>query len=361
VKPYYQDEWVTIYHGDCREILPQLDVKVDLVLTDPPYNIKKAEWDRIPNYIEWSGVWLRLIEDRLAENGSFYCFHNQMPTIAELMCWIKLNTRFIFKQFIVWNKRFEEADNKGFLDGFVVPDGLRNYQQMAEYLLFYTFQDETGLTTVQLDMNNFTTLRQYFKDYQEALGLTKKQLICTAGQSADHCFRWGSSQWDMPTPETYEELSKLPIKYEFIRREYEDLRREYEDLRREYEDLRYTFNNQKTHHSVWDYEIAERIDHATPKPVDLINNIIRHSSDEGDLILDPFLGSGTTAYCAKKLGRKCIGIEIAPKYCEIAAKRCSQSVFDLSEVTNGIDGGQIKFTGGNDERPEINAGRRCKT
>ena len=38
MKPYYQDKRVTIYHGDCREILPQLD-KVDLVLTDPPYGI----------------------------------------------------------------------------------------------------------------------------------------------------------------------------------------------------------------------------------------------------------------------------------------------------------------------------------
>jgi DNA modification methylase len=38
IKPYYQDEWVTIYNGDCREILPELP-KVDLVLTDPPYGI----------------------------------------------------------------------------------------------------------------------------------------------------------------------------------------------------------------------------------------------------------------------------------------------------------------------------------
>ena len=340
--PYYQDKWVTIYHGDCREILPELP-KVDLVLTDPPYNIHKAAWDRIPNYLEWSGIWLKLAESKLADNGSFYFFHNDMPIIAELMCWIKENTRFVFKQFIVWNKRFNEASNKGFLDGFVVPDGLRNYQQMAEYLLFYTFQDETGLTTVKLDMNNFTTLRQYFKDYQEALGLTKIKLLEIIGQSADHCFRWGSSQWDMPTEETYLQLASLPIKnefirrdyefirrdYEFIRRDYEDLRRDYEDLRRDYEDLRYTFNNQKTHHSVWDYEIAERIDHATPKPVDLLENIIRHSSNEGDVVLDLFAGSGSTLVAAKKLNRKSIGIEIEEKYCEIAARRCSQGVLEL--------------------------------
>ena len=48
-----------------------------------------------------------------------------------------------------------------------------------------------------------------------------------------------------------------------------------------------------------------------------------------EIVLDPFLGSGTTAYCAKKLGRKCIGIEIEEKYCEIAARRCSQSVMRL--------------------------------
>ncbi len=328
MKPYYQDEWVTIYHGDCRDILPTLD-KVDLVLTDPPYNIHKADWDRIPNYLEWCGVWLKLVEDKLADNGSFYFSHNDMPVIAELMCWIKANTKFIFKSFIVWNKRFDGVGNKGFLDGFVVLDGLRNYQQMAEYLLFYTFQDETGLTTVKLDMKNFTSLRQYFKDYQEALGLNKKQLMNIVGQSADHCFRWCSSQWDMPTEETYLQLNSLPIKNEFIRRDYEDLRRDYEDLRRDYEDLRYTFNNQKTHHSVWNYEIAQRINHATPKPVDLLENIIRHSSNEGNLALDLFSGSGSTLVACTSLNRKCIGIEIEEKYCEIAAKRCSQSVMRL--------------------------------
>jgi len=60
-----------------------------------------------------------------------------------------------------------------------------------------------------------------------------------------------------------------------------------------------------------------------------LGRLVLKFSEENNIILDPFLGSGTTAYCAKKLGRKCIGIEIEEKYCEIAARRCSQSVMRL--------------------------------
>ncbi len=325
------DKWINqIIEGDCLEVMKDIpDKSVDLVVTDPPYNISKAEWDkwkRKEDYIEWMGQIFKECERLLKDNGSFYFFHNDMMQIKNLMQWLEDNTKFVFKQFIVWNKRFEGASNKGFLDGFIEVGGLRNYQQMAEYCLYYTFQDETGLTTVMLDTNNFSTLRQYFKDFQEALGLNKSEIIERVGQSADHCFRWGSSQWDLPTLETYTELCKLfPINNEFIRREYEDLRREYEDLRREYEDLRYTFNNQKTHHSVWNYEVAKKLGHITPKPVEMIENIIKHSSNENSIILDPFLGSGTTAVASLNTGRFFIGIEKEPKYVEIARQRVEQA------------------------------------
>jgi len=63
------------------------------------------------------------------------------------------------------------------------------------------------------------------------------------------------------------------------------------------------------------------IGHICPKPIRLWKDIVNNYSDENDIILDPFFGSGTTGVAAKLLGRQFIGIEISEKYCEIAQKR----------------------------------------
>src|SRR5690554_3066003 len=64
--------------------------------------------------------------------------------------------------------------------------------------------------------------------------------------------------------------------------------------------------------------------HPTQKPEALLERIIKASSKEGDVVLDPFLGSGTTCYVAKKLNRKYLGIEKEKKYYDIALKRISK-------------------------------------
>jgi site-specific DNA-methyltransferase (adenine-specific) len=318
-----------VLHGDCLELMKDIpDGSVDLIVIDPPYNIKKAKWDKwqtISAYVDFMGKAFTQCERVLKKNGSFYFFHNDFMQIVELQCWLNENSSFIFKQFIVWNKMFSGASNKGFLQGFREPEGLRNYQKMAEYCLYYTFQDETGLTTVMLDTNNFSTLRQYFKDLQGYIGLPKSKILERVGGKADHCFRWGSSQWDMPTAETYQELIDVfNIDQWDGFRDYKSCGADYGGLRADYERLRYTFNNQKTHHSVWNYEIAPKQGHVTPKPVELIENIILHSSNQGDVVLDCFAGSGTTAIACIKTDRNYILMEQEKKYIDIINKRIDE-------------------------------------
>jgi len=69
--------------------------------------------------------------------------------------------------------------------------------------------------------------------------------------------------------------------------------------------------------------------HPAEKSPAIAGKLIKWLSDEGQTVIDPFMGSGTTLIAAKALARKAIGIEIEEKYCEIAAKRLSQEVFDF--------------------------------
>lgn len=76
----------------------------------------------------------------------------------------------------------------------------------------------------------------------------------------------------------------------------------------------------------------EKPDRPMQKPVDVCQKLISASTSKGDIVFDPFIGSGSTLVAAKLLGRKAIGIEIDEECCEIAAKRLSQGVLFGAEV-----------------------------
>lgn len=70
--------------------------------------------------------------------------------------------------------------------------------------------------------------------------------------------------------------------------------------------------------------------HPTAKPLPMLQDMVRKSTNPGDTVFDPFAGSGTTLRAALDEGRKAIGVELEERYCELIANRLSQGAFDLT-------------------------------
>ena len=323
-------EGVDLYRGDCLEVMRTLpDKSVNLIVIDPPYNIgKDKRWDKwktVNAYVAFMGEVFLECQRLLKDNGSFYFFHNDFLQIVELQNWLNKNSKFVFKQLITITK----SNNSFIKDLYGSQEHFRNYININEYCLYYTFQDETGLTTIMLDVNNFSNLRRYFKEMQEFLNVNKKQIIEQVGQSADHCFRWGSSQWALPTEKTYDKLIEefnINLWDEF--KSYEELRNKYEELCNKYEELRYTFNEKSGEVNTWEFNFKSKnkYKHPTQKPILLIEKILKASSHEGDVVLDCFLGSGTTAVACVNTNRRCIGIERDDKYFDVSCTRVDEAI-----------------------------------
>lgn len=273
-----------LYEGDANEQLSKVEDKsVQLVCIDPPYNINKADWDNIPDYVEWLTEIVKKLSMKMKDNGSLFIFHNDMEQIASLMVSIKANTNLVFRQMIVWNKRFEGSSKKGFLDGYVVKEEMHNWNKMAEYILFYTFDNSWKLL-----------------ETRQRLGVSQQTIGHEIPSKTGGFTGWYSNLEtgrNHPTRETI-----IPIE---------------KHLGLMFEDIVPKFNNMKTHHSVWNYDMAKRDNvHITPKPIDLLENIICHTTDRGDTVLDCFAGSGSIGKACMNTDRNCILVEKSAVYCE---------------------------------------------
>jgi DNA modification methylase len=97
-----------------------------------------------------------------------------------------------------------------------------------------------------------------------------------------------------------------------------------------------TFTNDRTLTNVWDYKRPQRSDlHPTMKPIELCENALNHASKKGNKVLDLFLGSGSTMVAAHQLNRKCYGMELDPKYCQVIVDRMIKLDNALEVKING--------------------------
>lgn len=94
--------------------------------------------------------------------------------------------------------------------------------------------------------------------------------------------------------------------------------------------------------SVWEYDKPQASrDHPTMKPVGMVARMIANSTKPGDLILDPFLGSGSTLIAADQMGRRCFGFEADPGYCDVIVRRY-QALTGIEAVRMNADDEEVK-------------------
>ena len=159
------------------------------------------------------------------------------------------------------------------------------------------------------------------------LGLTKtdvKKKYMEATGKGDGMLRhyFTDSQFEIPTREVWEKVF-APLGFAYkgqdyggIRQDYDEMRGEYEALRQEYENLRHTHHCDYMHSNVWRRKVIPSNNrfHTCEKPVDLLERMIRVSSNPGDVVLDCFMGGGSTAVACINTGRRFIGFERDVKY-----------------------------------------------
>jgi len=317
-----------IHHADwTTNDLP--DGSVNLIIADPPYFEVRGDfdfvWDSFDDYLKDVEKWAIECKRLLAENGTLF-WYGDAKRIAYAQ--IIFDKYFNLVNSLVWENTNPHKQQIRF------SKGLRSFAPITERILMYSNEvNQTGLERIKLDVNNFQTLRNHFKEMHEWVDVSKRELIQRVGQRVDHCFRYNSTQWDLPTLETFNELiQQFKINEWDSFREYEDLRREYEDLRREYEDLRRPFDNFNNFGDVIhlpNYE-GGKYKHPTIKPEALTRALLLTCSRPNDLVLVPFAGSGTECVVSKKENREFIGFEIDEKYHAVAMERLS----DQEEKSN---------------------------
>jgi site-specific DNA-methyltransferase (adenine-specific) len=309
-----------LINGDCEKVLPLIS-DVDCVITDPPYNgIVKNKWDNQWKNNEEFGKWSANIGDLIykatKDNASFYWFGDD-KNIAYSQ--VELDKQWRLLNSVVWEKTMHQT-MKG------AESVYRSYAPITERCLFYDKgEDMTGLEMI--DRDYIAPRNPFAKELRRARlkkGVSINQ-VAEYGKFYGNVNHGGAvTNWEkgynVPLKEQWDILRKnLPIKLE------------YENLRLEYENLRRAWNNHKKAFDVLKFGICQDKGrfHDTQKPLDLITYLIERSSRKGDVILDCFAGSFTTAIASYKTGRQSICIELDEEYYSKGVERVRKETQQL--------------------------------
>jgi DNA modification methylase len=301
--------------------------KAQLIHAEPPYGMGK-EKDGVQNdnlYADkldaFQMAWWRAFRPHAEDNASAYIWGN-----AEGLwrLWfvggLRDSERLTFRSQVIWNKP-PSASAWGSPIG---SESMRSYPHGYEVCLFFMLGEQGFNNNADNYWEGWEPIRAYLDGERKRSGLTTDQCnkICGKQNMTQSAFTKGGFR--LISKEDYEKLRDA-CKGNAFKREHDELKREHDELKREFYGTRAYFDN--THDNmtdVWEFNRVtgeERHGHATPKPIEMMARAIKSSTGDGGLLVEPFLGSGTTLIAAEQLGRKCYGMEISPAYCDVIVQR----------------------------------------
>jgi len=297
---------IKLLHGDCLIESDNIESgSVDLILTDLPYGNMDTDGGRKMGINGWDKAIppkkVHEIANRvLRKNGKMVLF-SQEPYTTELRNKAIPNLPFSYRA--IWEK-----------DNFAFALGCN--KAMVSY-----FEDILVFSKLH-DMEGIHPLRQYFKLVMAYIGLSKKEIIDRIGQRADHTFRTDSTQYGLCTESTYNELIQVfSIDKMQGFKTYAELKPIDNQFKKDFPSTFNLWEGNKYKSNILKYKKDYTGLHPTQKPILLLEDLIKTFSNEGDLVVDLTMGSGSTGVAAKNTNRDFIGIELDENYFEIAKKR----------------------------------------
>jgi site-specific DNA-methyltransferase (adenine-specific) len=237
----------------CEDALAGLaripDASIDLILTDPPYNLGKdygngSDQQSVADYLAWTERWIDCALPKLKDNGSLYIFltWRHAPEI-----FVMLKQRLTMMNEIIWDRRVPSMGGS-----------VRSYSSVHDTIGFFVRR----------------------KDYYFDLDAVRIPYDAATKKARSRSIFIGAKWLEVGyNPKDLWSVSRL-------HREH-----------------------------------AERVDHPTQKPLEIIERMVKASCPPGGIVLDPFMGSGTTALAAQRSGRHFTGFELNAEYCAVIRER----------------------------------------
>ncbi len=285
---------------DCVAGLKSLNNEsVDLIIADPPYfKVIGERWDynlpTLNEYITWTRTYIKELFRVLRKGGTFYLF-GYFRVLSHLVEIIE-EEGFELRQQIVIDKGIKSVAGRA-------TKGYKIFPNTTESILFFIKDSKPYI-------------KKILKEKQKELRLTSKEINELLGVKSN-----GGGMWSIYTGNNM--CKQLPTKEIWIK-----LCKILQINNIKYERISQTFNPIMGLHDVWNdidfYE--EKRYHPTQKPIKLIERLVLASSNQNDLVLDPFMGSGSTAIACLKNNRKYIGFELDNEYYNLSIKRINEFI-----------------------------------